>query len=175
MPFSSAECADALAGIFKVAKCRSVCDEVLFCPFFPAVLYLVSSSTVNVTLHHYPPPLPSTVNVTTRFPNARHVAIDTLEWSLFEAPGQTGLCKATTVRPLQQIPLGAARRQGGERQVCIILNAALSLTKNILSRRETGWHGESGAACSGGHITVEFRSWSGHITTHHIYRTDYAY
>jgi hypothetical protein len=31
-------------------------------------------------------------------------------------------------------------------QVCIILNAALSLMKTILSRRPTGWHGESGAA-----------------------------
>ena len=55
------------------------------------------------------------------------------------------------------------------------MNAAMSLTKNILSRRPTGWHRESGAALSGGHITVEFRTWSGHVVTHHLYPTDGAY
>jgi hypothetical protein len=51
------------------------------------------------------------------------------------------------------------------------LNIALSLTNHMLSHRPTGWHGESGRARSGGHITVEFRtSRNEHITTHHIYR-----
>jgi hypothetical protein len=66
VPFLSDECADALAGILEVAKCRSVCHEVPFCPFFPAVLYLVSSSTINVT--------PS-------LPNAHYAAIVTLTYA----------------------------------------------------------------------------------------------
>jgi hypothetical protein len=56
------------------------------------------------------------------------------------------------------------------------LNAALSLMKTILSHRPTPWHGESGAASSGGHVTVDFLSGSGaHVTTHHIYRKNRAY
>jgi hypothetical protein len=56
------------------------------------------------------------------------------------------------------------------------LNAALSLMKRILSRKPTGWHGESGAAPSGGHITVDFRSSSDkHIVVHHVYPTGDAY
>jgi hypothetical protein len=43
-------CADALAGILEVAKCRSVCHWALFCPFFPHFFYLVSSSAVNISL-----------------------------------------------------------------------------------------------------------------------------
>lgn len=39
-----------------------------------------------------------------------------------------------------------------------------------------GWHGESGAATTGGHITVDFLRWDGsHVTTHHVYPTDDAY
>ena len=55
---------------------------------------------------------------------------------------------------------------------------ALSLTMHILSRRPIGWHGESGAAHSGGHLTVDFRSPSNdseHVVTHHVYLTDDAY
>jgi hypothetical protein len=58
----------------------------------------------------------------------------------------------------------------------VILNATLSLTKYILSCRPTGWHGESGAAHSGGHITVDFLSSSNqHVVTHHVYPSDDAY
>jgi hypothetical protein len=59
------------------------------------------------------------------------------------------------------------------RYVCI--ESALSLMILILSCRPTGWHGESGNAKSGGHITVDFRSRSSHITTHHVYKKDDAY
>ena len=39
--------------------------------------------------------------------------------------------------------------------------------------RPTGWHGESGAAGAGGHITVDFQRRDGrHVTTHHVYRMD---
>jgi hypothetical protein len=66
------------------------------------------------------------------------------------------------------------------------LNAVLLLTKITLSRRPTGWHDESGVACSGGHVTVKFWSSSGSLgrcgvlrrgcrVTHHIYPTDDAY
>ncbi|KAI0245748.1 hypothetical protein BJV78DRAFT_1158396 [Lactifluus subvellereus] len=42
--------------------------------------------------------------------------------------------------------------------------------------RPTGWHGESSAASSGGHITVDFCSTdSCHIVTQHVYHTDDAY
>ena len=46
--------------------------------------------------------------------------------------------------------------------------------------RPTGWHGESGAARTGGHIVVDFyrlnnQSDLEHVTTHHVYRTDDAY
>lgn len=41
----------------------------------------------------------------------------------------------------------------------------------VASVRPTGWHGESGAVRSGGHITVRFEMRSGvRVTTRHIYR-----
>ena len=59
-----------------------------FVPFFPRFFILSR-----------PPPsmLPSTITrhcqcYPTHFPNARYVAIDTLEWPVFQAPGRTGLC-----------------------------------------------------------------------------------
>lgn len=68
---------------------------------------------------------------------------------------------------------GGARCHNSERQVCTILNAALSMPPYWVP---TGWHGESGANPSGGHITVDFYSLgSRHITTHHVYRTNDAY
>ena len=39
---------------------------------------------------------------------------------------------------LESVCLSAARCPDSEYQVCVILNAALSLTKHILSRRPTG-------------------------------------
>ena len=39
----------------------------------------------------------------------------------------------------------------------------------------TGWHGESGAAKHGGHVTVHFEEADGRYKTHHVYRTDEAY
>jgi hypothetical protein len=42
--------------------------------------------------------------------------------------------------------------------------------------RPTGWHGESGAAEAGGHLTVDFyRLDNEHVVTHHVYRTNDAY
>jgi hypothetical protein len=42
--------------------------------------------------------------------------------------------------------------------------------------RPTGFHGESGTAKAGGHITVDFyRRDNKFITTHHVYPTDKAY
>jgi hypothetical protein len=55
-------------------------------------------------------------------------------------------------------------------------NAAHLLMKHNPPRRPTGWHGSSGAARFGGHLTVDFRSSRNeHITTHHVYPTDNAY
>ncbi|KAI9428397.1 hypothetical protein H4582DRAFT_2084789 [Lactarius indigo] len=46
----------------------------------------------------------------------------------------------------------------------------------VATVRNIGWHGESGAAGSGGHLTVDFTREDGsHVTTHHIYPTDEAY
>jgi hypothetical protein len=58
------------------------------------------------------------------------------------------------------------------------LHAAPSMPTG--SCRPTGWHGESGAARTGGHIVVDFYRSNNlndheHITTHHVYRTDDAY
>ena len=40
----------------------------------------------------------------------------------------------------------------------------------------TGWHGESGAATHGGHLTVRFKKADGsHFKTQHVYPTDEAY
>jgi hypothetical protein len=39
----------------------------------------------------------------------------------------------------------------------------------------TGWHGESGQAKSGGHVTVDFESNAGHVVTEHVYRSNKAY
>jgi hypothetical protein len=44
-----------------------------------------------------------------------------------------------------------------------------------LSNRPTGFHGESGRARTGGHITVDFWTRKTHYATHHIYATDAAY
>ena len=42
--------------------------------------------------------------------------------------------------------------------------------------RTLGWHGESGKADSGGHVTVDFRNKAGeHITMHHVYSTNAGY
>ncbi|KAH9009546.1 hypothetical protein EDB84DRAFT_1571157 [Lactarius hengduanensis] len=42
--------------------------------------------------------------------------------------------------------------------------------------RPTGWHGESGRANWGGHVTVDFRTQAHvHVSTHHVYRTEAAY
>ncbi len=55
-------------------------------------------------------------------------------------------------------------------EICIYyLESTLSLANHILSRRPTGWHGESGHLQFGGHITVDFYSSnSTHIITKHI-------
>ena len=45
----------------------------------------------------------------------------------------------------------------------------------INSYRPTGFHGESGRAHSGGHITVQFRTRNRHYTTHHVYLSDEGY
>ena len=131
---------------------------------FPAVLYLVSSSTGH---RHSTPFLVSARHAVESFP---------LERVVFQAPGQTGFCKTTNTRSLRSVRLGTARRRDGQCQVCIILNAAFPLTKIILPCRPTGWHGESGAARSGSHITVDFCSLRNrHIATNHVYPTDDAY
>jgi hypothetical protein len=53
-----------------------------------------------------------------------------------------------------------------------LFNASPSLT----TCRDCGWHGESGLAESGGHVTVDFRTAAGRIvTTHHVYPTDEGY
>jgi hypothetical protein len=45
-----------------------------------------------------------------------------------------------------------------------------------MAYREMGWHGKSGAAFLGGHITVDFENKDGeHVTTHHVYPMDAAY
>jgi hypothetical protein len=42
--------------------------------------------------------------------------------------------------------------------------------------RPTGWHGESGSAISGGHLTVRFlRRDGGFGSTQHVYSCDEAY
>jgi hypothetical protein len=103
-------------------------------------------------------------------------ATHTVQRIAFETPGQTGIRGGTDSKALQAFRIGEARRRDRGCQVCIILNAALSLTKNNMSCRPTGWDGESGAADSGGHITVHFCSSSReHVVTHHVYRTDGAY
>jgi hypothetical protein len=51
-------------------------------------------------------------------------------------------------------------------------NASPALT----TCRSTGWHGESGIADSGGHVTVDFMTIGGIVvTTHHVYQSDGAY
>ena len=46
----------------------------------------------------------------------------------------------------------------------------------ILIARPTSWHGESGQACGGGHLMVDFCLANGdHSRTHHVYTTDRAY
>jgi hypothetical protein len=71
----------------------------------------------------------------------------------------------------------AAKRLIRNCEVCIYyLESALSLTNHILSRRPTGWHGESGRLQFGGHVTVDiYSSDSTLMMTKHIYRSDYAY
>jgi hypothetical protein len=50
------------------------------------------------------------------------------------------------------------------------------LTSSTHNCRPTGWHGESGRANWGGHITVDFRTRAHvHVSTHHVYRTEAAY
>jgi hypothetical protein len=57
--------------------------------------------------------------------------------------------------------------------ITFVIVAPLTLTNFC---RPTGWHGESGAAETGGHITVDFCNGNGeHVVTHHVYRTDNAY
>ena len=98
-----------------------------------------------------------------------------LQRAVFQRPERTEFCKVAHTLSFLSTRLGEARRQDRGCQVCIILIAALSLTIKILSRRPTGWHGESGAG-SGGHITVAFCSSSNeHIVTQHVYRSDDAY
>jgi hypothetical protein len=46
--------------------------------------------------------------------------------------------------------------------------------------RDTPWHGESGKASTGGHITVDFLAPTHpeekkRVVTHHVYKTDAAY
>ncbi|KAH9034326.1 hypothetical protein EDB85DRAFT_1889823 [Lactarius pseudohatsudake] len=42
--------------------------------------------------------------------------------------------------------------------------------------RPMGWHGESGSANWGGHVTVDFRMQAHiHVSTHHVYCTEAAY
>ncbi|KAH9983577.1 hypothetical protein BJV77DRAFT_966706 [Russula vinacea] len=47
----------------------------------------------------------------------------------------------------------------------------------IATTTTNGWHGESGGAKSGGHITVDFWEEDGvtHVTRHHVYPTDEGY
>jgi hypothetical protein len=98
-----------------------------------------------------------------------------VERALLEATGRTEFRGMPNTSPLCPARVGAARCLDSGHQVCIILNTALSLTIHVLSRRPTGWHGESGAADWGGHVTVDFCSSNGHVTRHHVYRSDNAY
>lgn len=55
----------------------------------------------------------------------------------------------------------------------ILFNAFPAL---MTTCRPTGWHGESGIALSGGHLTVDFLdSNNRHISTHHVYPSEAAY
>ena len=167
MLFLLDECVDALAGttsILEVANCRSVCCEALFFLFFPRFFVLSRPPPVNVH--------------TTPFQvNDHHVPkIFHLERAVLPAPGETGVRPKADQKALLSVRVGAARRRNRKRQVCVILNDAFPLTKIILSRRPIGWHGESGAARSGGHLTVDFRcSDNKHVVTHHVYRANRAY
>jgi hypothetical protein len=99
-----------------------------------------------------------------------------MERALREAPGRTGFREDADKSPCESVLFSAATGIYCKYQVRMVLTADLSLTNDLRSRRPTGWHGESGGAQSGGHITVDFRSYRNkHITTHHIYPTDDGY
>ena len=76
---------------------------------------------------------------------------------------------------LQAVCTSTAKSHESRYQVCIILNAALSLMKHIISCRPMGWHGKSGAAHFGSHITIDFLSSNTHVVTHHVYLTNATY
>ena len=118
--------------------------------------------------------------------NSHHAAPILLEQVISQLPGRTGLRAIQNTTSLRSLTVGGARRWHGQRPVCIILIATLSLTEAALSRRPTGWHvsrrptgwhGESGAAhYNYEHLTVDFHLLRGkHVVMHHVYSTDLAY
>ena len=55
-------------------------------------------------------------------------------------------------------------------------NLRFSYTSKVIFTRPTGWHGESGQALIGGHLTVKFLLGNGrHHSTHHVYAMEESY
>jgi hypothetical protein len=70
---------------------------------------------------------------------------------------------------------GPTRSRCRERSVSNIFLIRLIVYLTINSYRPTGFHGESGRARSGGHVTVQFRTRNRHYATHHVYPSDEGY
>jgi hypothetical protein len=75
---------------------------------------------------------------------------------------------------LRSWPNGALRRQ--RLSTYFVFFGAYQAV--MIACRDTPWHGESGKASSGGHITVNFEAPTNKktpIITHHVYKTNKAY
>ena len=96
-----------------------------------------------------------------------------LERPLQDPPVQTGKRGPSNSGTLREDEVGESRGHGCERSVRPHpFNASPSLT----TCSPTGWHGESGAATHGGHLTVRFKKADGsHFKTQHVYPTEPAY
>jgi hypothetical protein len=57
----------------------------------------------------------------------------------------------------------------------IPFNRGIASDNVDIFNRQTGFHGESGGASSGGHLTVDFWTEKTHFATQHVYETDDGY
>ena len=80
------------------------------------------------------------------------------------------------------ITTGRSWRKEGSKSRTSGTSLFVNASSLLMTGSSTGWHGESGAAKHGGHITVCFLKANGHIVRasrrfelHHVYPTDEAY
>ena len=130
------------------------------------IAQLVRSTTTNFTTT-------LTLSITTTSPLFYHdVTPHLLQLAIQCQANQTGGGGRSNSTPFREEEDG---KKGFRIRGRLVRLRSFDAPPSLTTCSPTGWHGESGAAKHGGHVTVKFIKANGYYKKHHVYPTDEAY